>query len=252
MSNTEDTALNQNVGEETNVSTTPVEEIKAPETETEPIEEASSTDEAETKGEDTEKEVPVRKGAEARIRELNAKAKAEKERADSLAQKLENFTREVVPQGPQAPYQSQVEPGTEVTPEQYKSDVMRTADALVQLRLNQQKVVDNINSEANKAIKEYPELDPDSDQFNKELNDTVTEATLALVRSNPTASVKKFVDRLMKPYKKSLTKEVAEETETITKQVAAQSLRPTPMVKSNKNDREKTIEELERELGVVY
>jgi hypothetical protein len=252
MKNTDDTALNPTAGEEASDSITPIEEPKAPEMATEPIEEASPAGEEEPKGGEAVEEAPSKKGAEARIRELNAKAKTEKERADSLAQKVEEITRGVTSQEPRAPYQPQPEPGSEVSPQQYQADVTRTADALVQLRLQQYKVIENINEEANKAVKEYPELDPDSDQFNGELNDTVTEATLAYVRVNPTGSVKKFVDKLMRPYKRSLEKEVAEETETITKQVAAQSLRPTPSIKKEISPKEKTIEELEREIGVVY
>jgi uncharacterized coiled-coil protein SlyX len=247
MDNTEDTALNQNVGEEANVSTTPVEEPKAPVEETKPEGEVAT----EPKEEESKEEVPAKKGAEARIRELNSRAKSAEEKVQSLSEQLENLTRGVTPQGNQ-PYTPQVAPGNEISPEQYQSDVVRAADGLVQIRLNQFKIVENINREASLAIKDHPELDPESDQFDKELNDSVTEATLAYAKSNPTGSVRKFVDKLMKPYKRSLTKEVAKESEIIAKQVSQTALRPTPSKNTEKSHQDKSIEELEKELGVVY
>lgn len=259
MNNTDDMALNQDAGEDTSVSTTPVEETKMPAEDLTPVSDAIPTGAVEVKGEESKEEVPAKKGAEARIRELNARAKEAEEKAEtatekaqSLAEQLESFTKGNIPQVPQAPYQSQVAPGAEISPEEYQADVTRTADALVQLRFNQYKIIENINSEAGRAIKEHPELDPDSEQFDKELNDSVTEATLAYVRSNPTGSVRKFVDKLMKPYKRSLTKEVAKEAEAITKQVSQTALRPTPSTKGEKSLKDKTIKELEDELGFVY
>jgi len=252
MDNTDEKALNQNAGEEASVSTTPVEETKAPVEDLKPETETKPTGEEEVKAEEPKEEVPVKKGAEARIRELNAKAKAAEEKAQSLAQKLEELTSGVPEPAKNLPYTPQVQPGAEVSPEQYQADVTKTADALVQLRLNQYKVVENINKEAEKAVKEYPELDPESDQFDKELNESVTEAALSYVRANPYGSVKRFVDKLMKPYKRSLMKEVAEETETITKQVSQAALRPTPSKKIDKTYDDMSIKELEKELGVVY
>jgi hypothetical protein len=245
MDNT-DTALNQNVGEEANVSTTPVEEPKAPVEETKPEGEVAT----EPKEKESKEEVPAKKGAEARIRELNSRAKSAEEKVQSLSEQLENYTRGVAPQGSQS-YTPQVTPGSEISPEQYQNDVLRTADGLVQIRLNQFKVVENINREANLAIKDHPELDPDSEHFDKELNDSITEATLAYARSNPTGSVRKFVDKLMKPYKRSLTKEVAKESEIIAKQVSQTALRPTPSKNTEKSYADMTEKELEKMLGVV-
>jgi hypothetical protein len=249
--NDQQTGENPIAGEDASLSPTPSDETKAPVKETLPVEEAEPTGEAEDTEGESDKEVPSRKGAEARIRELNAKAKASEEKAQSLSQQLENFTRGVTPQGTQ-PYMPQAVPGSEISPEQYQNDVTRTADALVQLRLNQYQVIENINKEALQAVKDHPELDPDSESFDKELNESVTEATLAYTRSNPTGSVRKFVNKLMKPYKRSLMKGVAEESETIAKQVSQAALRPTPSKNIEKSDKDKTIQELEKELGVVY
>ena len=244
------TDVNPVAGEE--ASETPSSSVKPKATEevTEPEDKVESTEETKSEGEETKTEVP-KKGAEARIRELNAKANTAEEKAQSLAKQLEELTGGV-PQEPTVPFTPQVQPGSELTQEQYSQDVIKTADALVQLRLSQQKVIDTINDEANQVIKVYPELDPDGTSFNKDLSDSITEATLAFVRSNPNGSVRKFVDKLMKPYKASLNKEVAEDTEETTRQIAQTAMRPTPGAKNEKKAKDKTIEELEKELGVVY
>lgn len=130
--------------------------------------------------------------------------------------------------------------------------LIQRTDALFNLRTKQTEAINRINTEATESIKAFPELDPDSESFNKELSETVTEAVEALVKSDPYgASVKKFVSKLMKPYQKAVTNEVGKATETIAKQVSQAALRPTSVRQPEKTAREKTIAELEEELGVV-
>jgi len=233
--------------------TTPsVEEPKATEEVNTPAEEVESTEETEPEEEVTEtvEGEPSKKGLNNRVRELNSRAKQAEAKAQSLAERLEELTGSAEPQG--QPYSPQVQPGSEVTPDQYKQDVMRTADGLVQLRMKQQTALDKINSESQQVIRDNPELDPDSEFFDKELSDTVTDAVEAHVRANPyTASVKTFADRLMKPYKRSVDKKVGQAKETLAKQVSETALRPTQIKAKEKSADEKSIEELEAELGFV-
>ena len=250
--NDKNTALNE--VEEPTIDTTPVSEEVPEETVETPVE---STEE--TKEETVETEEEPKKGAAQRIRELDEKAKtavaeadAAKAESKSLADKLAELTGSVEPSGQVPQYVPQVEPGSEVSTEQYQQDVLRSADALVTLKIKQSEAVNRINNEAQDVIRKYPELDPKSDSFNKELSDTITEATDAYVSKSPyTASVSKFVEKLMKPYKGSVAKEVGEATETIAKQVSEAALRPTSIRKSEKAASEKSIAELEQELGVV-
>ena len=109
-----------------------------------------------------------------------------------------------------------------------------------------------MNSESLEALRKYPELDPDNEAFNKELSEAVTESTLAYVKSNPTGSVLAHVSKLMKPYKKSLEKELGRETENLNKKVSEQALRPTTTVKTDKKFKDLTIKEMEEKLGFVY
>jgi hypothetical protein len=207
---------------------------------------------AETQPKETETVESPKKGAEARIRELSAEKNQAKAEVKSLSDKLAELTGSVEPQVPQAPYNPQVEPGQELTQEQYKQDVLKTADSMVNLRLKQSEAITRINKESDEAVRSYPQLDPHSPDFDEELSNTVTEATEAIVKANPyTASVKKFVDKLMKPYQRSVTKEIGKETENIARQVSESALRPTSIQKTEKKFEELSIEEMEKQLGIV-
>lgn len=240
---------NNDVKEKVVVETT--EESSTPENPTEEVTNQESPEASETPEEETETGESTNKGANQRIRELNAKAKAAEEKAQSLAQRLEELTGSVEPSA-QQPYQPQVEPGSEVSPDQYKQDVMRTADSIVTLKLKQQEAIGRIRSESLETIRKYPELDPDSEHFNKELSDTVYEAVEAIVRDKPySASVSKFVDKLMKPYQKAVTTEVGKVSEKLATQVSQSALKPTQVRSEVKSDKEKSIAELEAELGII-
>jgi hypothetical protein len=242
-----DKALNKDTGEEASVSTTPVEETKASE-EVKPEEGKVAT---EPKTEEIKTEEVPHKGYEARVQELNAKAKMAEERAKSLEQRLAELTSPVGP-ALNEQYTPQVTPGQEVDVEQYKQDVLKTADAMVNLRIRQSEAVNRINNEAHEAISKYPQLDPDSDTFDKELSDAVTESVEAHVRANPySASVSSVVAKLMKPYQRAVTKGVGKETENIAKQVSQTAVRPTSIQPTEKSFKELSIEEMEKKLGVT-
>jgi hypothetical protein len=218
------------------------EEVEEPEIEVATEEEGTETETAESN-----------KGAAHRIKELNQRAKAAEERAKSLADRLAEITEPIGSQEQYVPqYNPQVSEGETITPERYQADVARVADARVELKIKQNDAVNRINQESNDVIRKYSQLNPDSDDFDKELSETVTEATEAMVRQNPySASVSKFVDRLMKPYQGSVAKEVGKVTENIAKQVSETALRPTSIRKQEKPASEKSIAELEQELGIV-
>lgn len=244
---------NQDVKEEVAVETTETPSVDEETTEdvSTPQKEVESTEETADEVVPTETDDSSHKGASNRIRELNAKAKAAEAKAQSLAQRLEEIT------GSQEPsvipnYNPPVEPGSEISPEQYRNDVGRQADAIVTLRLKQQETLNKIKSESVDAVRAYPELDPESDSFNKDLSDTVTEAVEAHVRADPyKSSVRGFVDRMMKPYQRAVNKEVGKASENLAKQVSESALRPTQMKSPNKGANEKSIAELEAELGVI-
>lgn len=240
------------VNDSTESSPVKTEEVPQAEAESAPVEDTKADEPQAQPDESTETGEAPKKGAEARIRELNAEKKAEREKRIGLEQKLAELTGSVEPSAPRAPYTPQVEAGTEVSPEQYRHDVQQSAMSAAQLLIAQNNAVHRIDSEAKQITRDYPQLDPSSDQYDKELSDSVTEATVAYVQGQPyTASPRKFVDRLMKPYQRSVTREVGEETVNIAKQVAGSATRPTSVTTSGgKSDDELSIKELEKKYGI--
>lgn len=245
------TALND-TGEETTLDTTPVSETET----TEEVIEADTEPTGEVEEEVTETE-GQKKGFSQRVRELNSKAKDAEKRAleaeaqaQSLAQRIAELTGSDESNGPR-PYQPPIEPGSEYTPEQYQQHVAAAAGSIVDLKLKQQNAIHRIQNETSEAIREYPELDPKSSSYDLDLSKSITEAVEAKVRSNPySANVKTFVDSLMKPYKRAVNKEVGKASENLAKQVSQTAARPNSVQKSEKSLEEKTIAELERELGI--
>ena len=239
------------------------EESPTQEQTTEEVEQPEVKATAETEGEATETVESKKKGYEARVRELNARAKDAEAKAQSLAEKLAELTSGSTTGDFQMPQYNPQEPliaaGEEIdVNELNKRQSEREAKILQQMRAEaemgrkQSEAFGRINNEALDSVRKYPELDPDSDSYNSELSETVTEAVEAYVKANPySASVLKFVDKLMKPYKGAVTKEVGEASENLAKQVSQGALKPTSIRKVEKTAREKTIEELEQELGIV-
>lgn len=231
--------------------------VESPATEELPVESeveavaTESTDEVVAEAPIEEK--TERKTANSRIRELVAEkneaqkaAEEAKAQAESLADQVRRYTAPQVPQYTPPPVEQSE--GGEVTVD----EVLRKADALTQIRLAQQENLHRVNNEANEAIRQYPELDPNSDSFDPELSEAISKATLAQITANPTSSVKEFVSGLMKPYKRSVEKQVAGQQETITKQVSEQAMRPTQVQEQEKPFSELSIEEMEKKLGINY
>lgn len=204
-----------------------------------------------------------KKGYQSRVKELNRAKKLAEERAQSLEEKLAELTNPAIGNAPQVPQFNPQEPivedGEEISVAELNRRIaerdqrlLQQANANSELRSKQEQAINRINSEASKAVSKYKQLDPDSDQFDQELSDTITEATEAYVKSAPySASVEKFVDKLMKPYTRAVEKEVGQATANIAKQVTEAALRPNSIRKGEKTASEKSIAELEAELGVV-
>ena len=221
-------------------------EVESPATEQdsiEPIEEKvpeASTEVEETIG--TPKE-EGRKTAESRIRELVAEKKEAEAKAESLAEQVKKFT---APQ-PQTYVPQPQDDTTELTVD----DVLKRADALTQIRLAQQANIYRVQNEAVEAMKSHPELDTESDSFDPDLSEAISKATLSHIQANPTASVKDFVNGLMKPYKRAVEKEASGQAEVKVKQASQQAVRPTQVREQEKPFSELSIEEMEKRLEKV-
>lgn len=233
-----------------------------------PALEETTEDTSEEASEQVETDGQPKKGSQVRIRELARQKNEALEENQSLKEKIAKLTGSVEPQRfttpqfnePQFDEEPIIKPGEEIDVleldrrvKQREQKILQQADARAELREKQNQALNRINSETLQVIAQFPQLDPESESFDKDLSDTVTEAVEAHVRANPySASVNKFVNKLMKPYMKAVAKEVGKETENIAKQVSQTALRPSSIRKPEKAASEKSIAELEQELGIVH
>jgi hypothetical protein len=260
----DDKALNEEGEAENILDTTPVAEEEAsvepnePEAEAEPVQ----TEEAQAEEPEAETEESKKKGYSQRVRELVAQKKEAERKYESLAERMAQLTGNVpgvVQQPMPAADEPLIQPGEEIDGTELdrrlrerEAKILQQADNIALLRNKQSEAVNRINDEAEEAVRAYPELDPNSDKFNPELSESVTEAVEAYAKADPyNASVKNFVAKLMKPYKSAVAKEVGQASENIAKQVSEAALRPTSVRTPEKTAAEKSIAELEQELGVV-
>jgi hypothetical protein len=254
-------------GEEENTqdaSPAPKGEIEVPEA-SEEVSEPKAEPAGEPEGKEAKTGEGSKKGKNQRIRQLVKEKNEAKAKAKSLADRVAELTAPVEPQAVQQPTPPQpdepiVKPGEEIDAVELdkrlrdrEAKILQRADAIATLRGKQFDAMTRINNEASATLKTYPELDPDSESFDKELSSSVTEAVEAHVRANPyQASVKKFVAKLMKPYKRAVAKESAKVTENVARQASETALRPTQVKGGDKKFEELTTAEMEEKLGVVY
>jgi hypothetical protein len=216
--------------------------------------EVDQPSEAEDSQDDESEQHVDKKGANHRIRELNEKAKAEKARADSLAKQIDKLTASSQPQQSweQLNQPLPTDESGQVDAATFERQILAKASALAELQAARVQHVNRVNAEANEVLKEYPVLDPGADNYDPELSEGITEAALAYVQANPTKSLKDYVNKLMKPYTRSVTKQVSGMAETITKQAAETALRPNSSPKGEKRLEEMSLEEMEARFGKVY
>jgi len=267
MSDQTDEALKADV-DENNITESPADESNLSKTEEVVPEEATAETEVEPEAED-------KRSAQHRIRELaeeknkyKEEAEVYKETAKSLSQRLEELTGRqpneqetqfVPPQEIEEP-EPLFKPGeTEVFPEELEKrirardeEIWRKTQAYIDLQSARERNLERINREAQDSVGKYSHLDPRSENFDKDLSDTVYTAVESYVRANPTGSVKKFVDNMMKPYLRSVEKTVGEQKEAITKQASETALRPTHIAQGEKKFEDMTLAEMEKVLGGVH
>lgn len=240
------------VNEPAEIETAPASTPEVAEQTAEEVAEPSVEATVETPEETTETVDEPKKGASQRIRELNQRAKDAEEKAQSLAQQLAELTGGVSPLDHQGLYMPQFNEGQEIDQATLQQQMQRTALSAAQLISLQERNLSRIDRESNEVVGKFKALDPDSDVFDQDLSDSVTEATKAFIRANPTGSVKQFVEKMMKPYQRSVAKEVGQARVELAKQVSQAATRPTAVVKAPvKSADEKSIKELEAELGFV-
>lgn len=232
--------------EQNSATETPTVEPKAPEVTSETAQPEHTEKAAETTETEGEKKVS---GAEKRIHKLVDERDQYKQEAQSLSAKLAELTAGAqAPAGNMPPYQPS-NGESQGGERELTIDDLRT---VARLEVEKERTINRINSEAKEAQSKHPELDPSSDLFDPDINEAVTSAVELEIRANPTKSVKELTERYMKPYRKVAERAAGQEKKVIAKQVSDEALRPSSVKPVNKSLAEKSIEELEAELGFVH
>jgi len=216
-------------------------------------------DEAAPEAEESEPEKVSKKSAQGRIKQLNSELKQERQQRSVLEEKINSILKEneenpFSPVNMPLPSPNQrrlAEPNEngEITYEDYQRDVQQNAQAAVKAILGQQK----LKEEALDIIRNTPELDPNSESFDPDLSEAITEAVEAKHRLSANFSLKETVNKFLKPYKRAAEKAVDSEQKNIAQQVASAGVRPgaSPVV-DEKRFEDLSVEEMEGKLGKVY
>lgn len=214
---------------------------------------STASDEASGAADGGERQRPGRQ--ERRISELSSKIKgleAELDQKNQLAESLQQSA--VDPSKIKFPDYSQVE---QVTPEQLKQDIISTAEQIVDLKmqaagtaleqkLTQGQAIDKSSAAIEAAINKYPALNPNSEDYDRDLDVEITDAYASVLQKDPSYSFTKFI----KPFERILeasdtTSKDTSKTEPSSKGRSAN--RPNvPVRRSNEFPENGTAEEMEK------
>ena len=210
------------------------------------------TAEVETEATEETPAVP-KKGAQSRIRELNSEVKSLRDKVAELTQVGNNGPMPQFTPQPTKPLIGDDESidarELERRMQEREQMIIQRADALADLRTRQSLAIERINRETEESMVKHPELDPESESFDKELSETIYEAVEAKVKADPNASVKSFVDRQMKLYKRSVSREEEATNKVIAKQSSQGAIKPTQTKPVEKSFNELSAAEMEAKLG---
>jgi len=229
--------------EENGLLETPPSETNAPEVTSDEVQPEKTDQSTEPQGTEGEKKVS---GAEKRIHKLVDERDQARQQAESLSAKLAELTATAQSQPGYTPTN---QPPVGESQGELTIDDLRT---IARLEVEKERTINRINLEASEAQRAHPELDPNSDKFDPDINEAVTTAVHLEIRNNPSLSVKTLTEKYMKPYRKVAERAIGQEKATITRQVSEEALRPSSVKPVNKSFAEKSIEEMEKELTIVH
>lgn len=214
-----------NTTEETSQVETPTTETTTTEGSTEPTVETSTDQPVETQVTAQPEVKPTR--AQKRIQQLLEERREERQQA-AQSQFNPAFSNPFF----QQPFAPQVQPGQEITPDQYKADVTRTASDLTQLQIN--KLRQDLATERTfeKTISEvertYPILNPDSNEYSEAVSQKITDLydKASGGRMNPKL-LKDIVEGVMSLQTQARTEGQVAVTNQLVRQQAEAAISPT-------------------------
>jgi len=204
--------------------------------------------------------------AQKRFADLSKKAK----RADELEKEVERLHQaqgnafiaglrpetEAVSQIPtipgRLPWETDLEQGqpVEISPEDYKRDVITTADGIVRARIGLVEKANEIRSDLNDVQKKYDVLNPQSDKYDEKFSIKLAGLFQNQLKANPNVKLSDFVDTIMEVRQGGREEGTAEATATLAEQKAEEALTPSePEIESIEKPFEKmNLEEQEKYL----
>ena len=114
-----------------------------------------------------------------------------------------------------------------ITVDDYKRDVLQTADIVVQARLKQFAKANEIQSDLQKLESKYEELNPESDSYSEELSVKLSKLFNAQLKAEPRVKLETFVDDIMALRKGGEEKGKAEVTAKVVEQKAEEAISPS-------------------------
>ena len=155
-----------------------------------------------------------------------------------------------------------VQPGTELTPEQYQEHVAQAARQMADAQIaahelqmqdqaqRQQQVV-QLDESMNYIKQTYPELNPENSSYSVELDETVGQLVESLGQVNP-AVIKQRVDQIMALRGQAVQDGAERANSTMARQMSEQAVIPGSPVQEIATDlNEVDLDKLESQLGVV-
>lgn len=145
--------------------------------------------------------------------------------------------------------------------EQYRALVADSTNTAIEVEnLKRQMALDRFESDSELVLKDYPELNPDSESYDEELATTladayweshvVKDANGNFVRINK--SLKDFTSQMIKPYRNALNKGAVRTSEALQQQASESPVTPESSKSSDsKAFEDLSIAEMEARLGIV-
>lgn len=258
--------------EETTAPETPTEETTE-EPQAEETEETPAEPEAEPEGEATEEAAPQPKGkrAEKRIKGLLERNRDLQDKLAQVQAPSQQISQAQAAQGiadlEQYASQNQGNLPPEISQEDYlhllairdgraqaQADIQQGQSAQELAKLKQEVQVEKrtrqVDRDIRDAVETHEVLNKASEEYDEGFDDLVSEELEEALKENPMLNVRRFIDSKVRVYQKARARGGEQTTASVAKQAATSALPPQGSPKRTpKSDKEKSIEELEKEIA---
>lgn len=150
------------------------------------------------------------------------------------------------------PWQQPVPGPREVTEEQYRQELTREAEMVVQARMAQYERKQKLREEVRNLEQVYDELNPESETYNEELSNTLGDQFKKVLKGDPSASLQEYVDRIMALRESGKVAGKSEVTAKVLQQAANQAVPPKGEAGVTEGSTEDELIRLQKEGKISY